>query len=147
MTITKQTYPRLVRRAMIDGVIIPVMKVLKEITPQDLSPDERPEIYITLNTKVESLGMPDALRKKYPDSITIVLQHNYKITSVDKAGFELVVSFSGVPVTITVPWRAMLGFHDVRNDFSHRLGVCNIALEKPRETPGKIVSIEDFRKP
>ncbi len=70
--------------------------------------------YITFRSDHPSTSMPSRLRAKYPEEMTIVLQHKYWDLVVDEtARFVSVgLSFGGVASTLVIPFDAMTGFAD-----------------------------------
>ena len=56
--------------------------------------------------------MSNRLREKYPQDMTIVLQHQFWDLAVTEHGFEVGLSFSGVPERLLVPFDAVTGFFD-----------------------------------
>jgi uncharacterized protein len=54
----------------------------------------------------------DRLREKYPEELTIVLQHQFWDLIVNDDNFEVGVSFNGIPERLTVPFAAIKGFFD-----------------------------------
>ena len=70
--------------------------------------------YITFRTDHPAASLPARLRAKYPEEMTIVLQHKYWDLIVDEAGHFMSVglSFGGVASTLVVPFDAMTGFAD-----------------------------------
>jgi len=70
--------------------------------------------YITFRTDFPGVTMPDRLRERYPEEMTIVLQHQYRDLSVDEAArcISVTLSFSGIPSTLIIPLDAVTGFVD-----------------------------------
>ena len=70
--------------------------------------------YITFRADHPSTNMPARLRAKYPEEMTIVLQHKYWDLLVDEAGrfMSVGLSFSGQGCTLVIPFDAMTGFAD-----------------------------------
>ena len=70
--------------------------------------------YITFRSDHPSTSMPARLRAKYPDEMTIVLQHKYWDLLVDEAArfMSVGLSFGGVASTLVIPFDAMTGFAD-----------------------------------
>ena len=56
--------------------------------------------------------MSGRLRTKYPEEMTIVLQHQFWDLVVGDKGFEVGLSFNGVPERLAVPFEAIKGFFD-----------------------------------
>ena len=70
--------------------------------------------YLTFRTDHPSTVLPQRLRAKYPDEMTIVLQHKFWDLLVnDEQRFVTVgLSFGGVSTTLVIPFDAVTGFAD-----------------------------------
>ena len=68
--------------------------------------------YISFRTGDPGVVMPEALRAKYRDEMTIVLQHQFWGLEVGADYFEVTLSFNKLQQRLHVPYRAMTGFFD-----------------------------------
>lgn len=68
--------------------------------------------YITFNTQYKGVVMPDYLREKYPDEITIVLQYQFWNLKVFDDRFSISLSFNGKKEDLTVPFKSISSFVD-----------------------------------
>lgn len=68
--------------------------------------------YITFQTRYPGAEIDDALAKKYPEEITIVLEHQFWDLTANEDNFEVTLKFGGVPKYIKVPYTAITRFHD-----------------------------------
>jgi hypothetical protein len=67
---------------------------------------------ITFNTTAPGVRLSDRMRAQYPESMTIVLQHQFWDLIVGDDGFEVGLSFGGVPERLAVPFAAVTAFYD-----------------------------------
>jgi hypothetical protein len=67
---------------------------------------------ITFNTKAPGVRLSDRMRARYPQDMTIVLQHQFWDLAVSENAFEVGLSFGGVPERIVVPFDAVTAFFD-----------------------------------
>jgi uncharacterized protein len=67
---------------------------------------------ITFNTTAAGVRLSDRMRARYPQDMTIVLQHQFWDLAVNETAFEVGLSFGGVPERITVPFEAVTAFFD-----------------------------------
>ena len=74
--------------------------------------------YITYDTAHDGVEMPDRLRAEYPETITIVLQHEFWDLVVEDKGFSVSLAFNGVPHKLVVPFDAVIGFADPSVNFA-----------------------------
>ena len=68
--------------------------------------------YITFHTAAPGVELPDYLRDKYPDEMTIVLQHQFWQLTLTPAAFSVGLSFHSKLERLTVPFAAITGFAD-----------------------------------
>lgn len=68
--------------------------------------------YITFRTRGKGVDIDPSLLEKYPEEMTIVLEHQFWDLDVTEAGFEVTLKFSGVPKYLKVPFTAVSRFHD-----------------------------------
>jgi hypothetical protein len=73
--------------------------------------------YITFKTRADGVRLSPRMLAQYPQEMTIVLQHQYwdLVTTAD--GFEVGLSFGGVPERLSVPYAAIKGFYDPSVEF------------------------------
>lgn len=87
-----------------------VRHVLADAAKNGLPGDHH--FYISFDTGAEGVRISPRLREQYPDEITIILQHQFWDLSVSEEGFEVGLSFGGVPERLVVPFTAIKGFFD-----------------------------------
>lgn len=115
--------------------------------------------YITFKTQAAGVQGPADLLARYPDEMTIVLQHQY--WDLDTAGpaFSVTLKFGGQPKRLTVPYGAVTRFYDPSVQFLLQFEAtaemeqeeaqdeAPAAPEDPPSDPAaKIVSLDQFRK-
>jgi uncharacterized protein len=67
---------------------------------------------ITFNTTAPGVRLSDRMRAQYPESMTIILQHQFWDLLVSDDIFEVGLSFGGVPERLAVPFVAVTAFYD-----------------------------------
>ena len=128
--------------------------------------------YLTFKTHDPGVEIPDFLRERYPDEMTIVLQNQFSGLTVTDTAFEVTLSFQKLPCTLFVPFAAMTAFVDPSTQFGLQFKNASAAqapqtgatptesppqaLGAPKETPKKqepseptqpqVVSLDKFRK-
>ena len=116
--------------------------------------------FITFRTRAPGVVLPDFLRIRYPDTMTIVLQYSYNNLNVSDTEFGVQLTFDGRPFFIRVPFSALVEFKDPSTEFmlsfqarsqAPEQKADNIELpleEKPGTVPDdkRIVSLDEFRK-
>lgn len=68
--------------------------------------------YITFRTHAPGVTIPDHLRARYPDEMTIVLEHQFWDLEVYGDRFRVMLKFSGQPHAVTIPFAAVTRFFD-----------------------------------
>ncbi len=74
--------------------------------------------YITYMTRYPGVEMDEGLAKKYPDEITVVLEHQFWDLQAHDTNFEVTLKFGGAPKYLSVPYTAITRFHDPSVGFS-----------------------------
>lgn len=74
--------------------------------------------YITFLTRYPGVEIDESLAKKYPEEITIVLEHQYWDLNAYPEEFEVTLKFGGVPKYLKVPYTAVTRFHDPSVSFA-----------------------------
>jgi uncharacterized protein len=94
--------------------------------------------YVSFDTRAPDVRISGRLREKYPEEMTIVLQHQFWDLIVAEEGFEVGLSFNGVPERLVVPFSAIKGFFDPSVQFALQFEVVAKDLEstaEPAATP------------
>lgn len=115
--------------------------------------------FITFRTHDAGVVLPDFLRIRYPDIMTIVLQYSYNNLHVSDKEFGVQLTFDGRPFFIRVPFSALVEFKDPSVDFilsfnkrpkpSAPDNDIELPLEGTGDTipdTGRVVSLDEFRK-
>jgi hypothetical protein len=93
-----------------------VRKVLAEVAHAGLPGDHH--FYIAFDTRAPGVRISSRLRERYPEEMTIVLQHQYRDLVVTDHAFEVGLSFTGIPERLLVPFTALKGFFDPSVEFA-----------------------------
>jgi len=73
--------------------------------------------YITFKTRAAGVDIPDHLRERFADEMTIVLQNKFSDLTVGETGFSVRLSFNQIPATLNIPFSAITAFVDPAVDF------------------------------
>jgi hypothetical protein len=76
--------------------------------------------YISFDTCADGVRLSPRMLAEYPKEMTIVLQHQFWDLMVTEEGFEVGMSFGGIPERVVVPFAAIKGFHDPSVEFGLR---------------------------
>ena len=88
-----------------------VREVLTDVAKKKQLPGEH-HFYISFDTQAEGVEISSRLLAQYPEEMTVILQHQFWDLKVDEDGFEVGLSFGGVPERLVVPYVAINGFFD-----------------------------------
>ena len=106
-------YDEIVQEALRDVV----GRVLHEVEKSGGLPGGH-HFYITFQTRMPGVVIPNHLAERFPDEMTIVIQHRFWDLKVEDDEFSVGLSFGGVPTTLAVPFAAVTEFVDPAVDFS-----------------------------
>jgi len=97
--------------ALTDRALRSVLRdALKRVEKQGLIGSHH--FYLTFKTHDPGVEIPQFLKDRYPDEITIVLQNQYSGLKVTEDRFEVTLSFQKMPASLVVPFAAMTAFVD-----------------------------------
>jgi hypothetical protein len=149
-----------------------IRKVLSEVAATGRLPGDH-HFFITFLTGAPGVRISQLLKSKYPEQMTIVIQHQFWEMKVTDSSFEIGLSFSDIPEKLFIPFNAIRGFYDPSVNFELEFDVpladgeelpdaeitaYPLASEKTEETPaakpiegdekkpGSVVSLDAFRK-
>lgn len=92
-------------------------RVLRDIERSGALPGNH-HFYITFKTQAPGVTMPSRLIQKFPDEMTIVLQHKFWDLKVTDDTFEVSLTFNQVPAHLVIPFSAIRFFVDPAVNFS-----------------------------
>ena len=87
-----------------------VRQVLTEVARNGLQGEHH--FFITFKTATPGLRLSNRMRERYPDEMTVILQHQFWGLTVSDIGFEVGLSFNNVPERLFVPFMAITMFQD-----------------------------------
>ena len=122
--------------------------------------------YVTFRTRAPGVVIPDHLSQRYPDEMTIVLEHQFWDLEVYPDRFRVILKFSGQPHPIVIPFSAVTRFFDPSVKFGlqfeqhhgdeTRMASGDDAMaaaapppiqqDNPPPPSGAVVSLDAFRK-
>ncbi len=92
-------------------------RVLRDVERSGALPGNH-HFYITFKTQAPGVALPSHLIAKFPDEMTIVLQHKFWDLKVTDVGFEVGLTFNQVPAHLVIPFAAIRFFVDPAVNFS-----------------------------
>ncbi|WP_299360892.1 ClpXP protease specificity-enhancing factor SspB [uncultured Paracoccus sp.] len=76
--------------------------------------------FITFDTRDEGVQMADWLRERYPEEMTIVIQHWFENLEVRDDAFTITLNFGNTPEPMVIPFDAIRTFVDPSVEFGLR---------------------------
>jgi hypothetical protein len=148
--------------AWTDDALRDVVARSLELAASEGLPGEH-HFYVTFRTDHPGTKVPGHLKARYPQEMTIVLQHQFEALTVDRAArlFSVRLYFGGMPATLVIPFGALTGFADpaVRFGLRFQPQMDEAAVSEPAEEPAapaaqpaapegpaQVVSLDAFRR-
>lgn len=108
-----------------------VRRVLVDAAREGLPGDHH--FYITFDTRAPGVRLSNRMREKYPQEMTVVLQHQFWDLVVTEHTFEVGLSFGGIPERLLIPFEAVKGFFDPSVQFGLQFEVAGAEDGEPGE--------------
>jgi hypothetical protein len=89
--------------------------------------------YITFKTRAAGVGLGAHLAEKYPDEMTIVLEHQFWDLQVAEDFFAVTLSFNNRPERITIPFESIAAFADPSVKFGLQFPAADAAADAQTE--------------
>lgn len=121
--------------------------------------------FITFDTRHAGVDIAPWLRDRYPEEMTVVMQHWFDNLIVSNDGFEVTLNFGDQPEPLLIPFDSIITFVDPSVEFGLRFEVEDDEDEEVPESPmvvltdedeedlaepqgdAEVVSLDSFRKP
>jgi len=91
--------------------------------------------YVSFQTHARGVRLSNRMRDRYPDEMTIVLQHQFWDLSVTDEAFEVGLSFQNISEMLVVPFDAITRFTDPAVGFELQFAV-EAAAAEPKQSEG-----------
>lgn len=134
-----------------------VRRVLRQVAEKGLPGSHH--FYISFRSTDPGVRLPEYLKAKYPEEMTIVLQHQYWDLAPGETFFSVTLQFGGQPKRLSVPYAAVTRFYDPSVQFLLQFEPPAAepkpaepeAQDQPPAAPdaggeAKVVSLDQFRK-
>ncbi|MDI9409075.1 MAG: ClpXP protease specificity-enhancing factor SspB [Candidatus Pacebacteria bacterium] len=93
-----------------------VIQSLKQVSQSGFPGNHH--FYISFRTQYPGVAIPDWLIDRYPDEMTIVLQHQFSNLIVTNEGFSVSLNFNNLPQNLKIPVRSITSFSDPEAPFA-----------------------------
>jgi uncharacterized protein len=122
-----------------------VRTVLADVAKKGL-PGEH-HFKITFNTTAPGVRLSDRLRAQYPETMTIILQHQFWDLAVNERAFEVGLSFGGITERLAVPFDAIVAFYDPAVQFGFQFEAADAVAAGERGEVAKAVPAAEDKVP
>lgn len=129
-----------------------IRKVLEEVSAAGL-PGEH-HFFITFRTDHPGVRLSTRMRERYPEEMTIVIQHSFWDLKVNENGFEIDLSFDDILERLRIPFSSLKGFFDPHVKFGVQfdadyLEAANADVEEEEDegTTGEVENLPQVAKP
>ncbi|MEL6801173.1 MAG: ClpXP protease specificity-enhancing factor SspB [Pseudomonadota bacterium] len=133
-----------------------IQKVLDDVAERGLPGNHH--FFITFDTMHPDVEIADWLSDRYPDEMTVVMQHWFDNLDVTDEGFSVTLNFGDTPESLYIPYDAIRTFVDPSVEFGLRFetqedddgddapppATTDEAPSEPKDA--EIVSLDKFRK-
>jgi uncharacterized protein len=150
-------YDKMVERALRGVVRDALTRVAQE------GPRGAHHFYIGFATGMPGVVIPDSLRERFPEEMTIVLQHQFWDLEIGEESFSVSLSFQKQLERLTIPFAAIRNFADPSVNFALEFAeppaaepkaIGSLPAPKPAAEPSpegerpaaEIVTLDSFRK-
>jgi hypothetical protein len=118
-----------------DAMRTVVRSVLTRVAKTGL-PGEH-HFYIAFNTQAPGVAISKRLKEKYPEEMTIVLQHRFWDLAVSEERFEVKLTFDSIPERLVVPFAAVKVFFDPSVPYGLQFEESELTSEASRRLGGE----------
>ena len=124
-----------------DAMLNMVRDILKKISKDGLP--KKHHFLITFSSRTKGVIIPDWMKEKYPDKMTIIIRNWFENLNVTDKKFEISLNFNNNVERLTVPFNSLELFADPSVDFAISFNQFNSMLSKTevdKETSDQIAT-------
>ena len=136
---------------ILDKNILNVLKdILIDIRDKGLSNNNH--LYITFFTNHHKVEIPNWLKQKYPEEMTIVIQYEYYDLEVNQNNFSISLSFNDIKTNLKIDYNSIISFADPSSNFGLILKKnkiqkkVNKKIEKKKSNKNNVINFSNFKK-
>tara|TARA_B100000989_G_C19529174_1_gene468663 strand:+ start:4203 stop:4634 length:432 start_codon:yes stop_codon:yes gene_type:complete len=90
-------------------------EILKNIEENGLEGNNH--LYITFLTNNKKVQLPNWIKQKYPEEMTIVIQYEYYNLEINKDNFSITLSFNDIKSKLKISYESIISFADPSANF------------------------------
>ena len=132
-----------------------MLNVLKDILVKirDEGLETSNQLYITFETDHEGVKIPNWLKDKYQNEMTIVIQYEYYDIKIHKKHFFITLSFNDIKTQLKIDYNSIISFADPSENFGLILkkNIINkknkkIIKRKNKKEKDNIINFSSYKK-
>ncbi len=124
--------------------------VLTNIKVNGLSKNNH--LYITFLTNHKNVDLPNWIKQKYPEEMTIIIQYEFYNLEVNKNNFSITLSFNNINTNLIIGYDSVLSFADPSENFGLILQEKKIQnkikknLKKIKTKKSNVINFSSYKK-
>ena len=131
-----------------------MLNVFKDVlaSVRDNGLTDNNHLYITFFTNHKNVELPNWLKQKYPEEMTIVIQYEYYDLEVNKNNFSISLSFNDIKTNLKIDYNSIISFADPTANFGLVLQKNKIQkkdnkkIEKKKSNKNNVINFSNFKK-
>ena len=136
---------------ILDKNMINVLKdILQYIRDNGLSNNNH--LYITFLTNNNIVELPNWLKQKYPQEMTIIIQYEYYDLEINRNNFSITLSFGNIKTNLKINYNAIVSFADPSANFGLILQKSEIKkivdkkLDNNKSKKDNVINFSNYKK-
>ena len=131
-----------------------MLNVFKDILTyiRDNGLSDNNHLYITFSTNHKNVELPNWLKQKYPEEMTIIIQYEYCDLEINKNNFSISLSFNNIKTNLKIDYNSIISFADPTANFGLILQKnktkkkLNKNLENKKSKKDNIINFSNYKK-
>ena len=109
-------------------------------------------LYITFLTNHKNVDLPNWIKQKYPEEMTIIIQYEFYNLEVNKNNFSITLSFNNINTNLIIGYDSVLSFADPSENFGLILQEKKIQnkikknLRKIKTKKSNVINFSNYKK-
>ena len=124
-----------------------VRDILKTIEKNGISNNN--QLYITFSTYGKKVELPKWLKEKYPEEMTIIIQHEYYNLKIYKKYFNVTLSFNDIKTELKIDYSSIISIADPIANFGLKFRKNNNIKNKTRSKENfknNVINFKNYKK-
>ena len=131
-----------------------MLDVFKDILTyiRDNGLSDNNHLYITFSTNHKNVELPNWLKQKYPEEMTIVIQYEYYDLEINKNNFSVSLSFNDIKTSLKIDYNSIISFADPTANFGLILQKNKVQkkdykkIEEKKLNKNNVINFSNFKK-